>query len=213
MPIKIESHPGATAVFTITNPNSSTPRSITLPDASTTLVGTDAIQTLTNKTISGGTITSATISGGAITRDTEKTLSGTTTEFTDIPSWAKRITVMLSGLSTNGTDQPTIQIGSGTYAVTGYTSTASSSGGNVSLTTGFILTNGHSAADIFSGSVQLVNVYGNVWIESGVCFNVNGAARPSSGIITLSGKLDRLRITTNTSVNTFDAGLANVFYE
>jgi hypothetical protein len=203
MPIKIESHPGATAVFTITNPNSSTPRSITLPDASTTLVGTDAIQTLTNKTISGGTIT----------RDTEKTLSGTTTEFTDIPSWAKRITVMLSGLSTNGTDQPTIQIGSGTYAVTGYTSTASSSGGNVSLTTGFILTNGHSAADIFSGSVQLVNVYGNVWIESGVCFNVNGAARPSSGIITLSGTLDRLRITTNTSVNTFDAGFANVFYE
>lgn len=51
MSIKIESHPSAAGIFTITNPNSPTSRNITLPDASTTLVGTDAIQTLTNKTL------------------------------------------------------------------------------------------------------------------------------------------------------------------
>lgn len=69
MPIKIESHPSASGIFTITNPNSSTPRGITLPDATTTLVGTDATQTLTNKTIAASQLTGAlpALDGSALT--------------------------------------------------------------------------------------------------------------------------------------------------
>jgi hypothetical protein len=40
-----------TATFTIESPATSTNRTITIPDATTTLVGTDATQTLTNKDI------------------------------------------------------------------------------------------------------------------------------------------------------------------
>ncbi len=40
-----------TATFTIESPATSTNRTLTIPDATTTLVGTDATQTLTNKDI------------------------------------------------------------------------------------------------------------------------------------------------------------------
>ncbi len=57
MPIKIEAHPTATGIFSIGNPNSSTSRAITLPDASTELVGTNTVQTLTNKSIDSSQLT------------------------------------------------------------------------------------------------------------------------------------------------------------
>ena len=37
--------------------------------------------------------------------------SGTSIDFTSIPSWVKRITVILNGVSTNGGDVPQIQLG------------------------------------------------------------------------------------------------------
>ena len=39
--------------------------------------------------------------------------SGTSIDFTGIPSWVKRITVMFNGVSTSGTSFKQIQIGSG----------------------------------------------------------------------------------------------------
>jgi hypothetical protein len=57
-----------TATFTIESPATSTNRTITIPDATTTLVGTDATQTLTNKTLTTPNINSAqvdTVSGTA----------------------------------------------------------------------------------------------------------------------------------------------------
>lgn len=56
-----------TAVFTVAAPGTSTNQTITLPDATTTLVGTDATQTLTNKSIAGsqltGTVASSLLTG------------------------------------------------------------------------------------------------------------------------------------------------------
>jgi hypothetical protein len=45
-----------TAIFTVAAPNSSTNRTLTLPDATGTLVGDSATQTLTNKTLTAPTI-------------------------------------------------------------------------------------------------------------------------------------------------------------
>lgn len=59
MPIKIEANASGTGIFTITNPNSAVSRGITLPDASTELVGTDTAQTLTNKTFVAPSLTNA----------------------------------------------------------------------------------------------------------------------------------------------------------
>lgn len=208
MPIKIEAHPSATGIFTLTNPNSATARGITLPDADTTLVGTDVTQTLTNKTIQNSII-----QGGGLTFRTAVAATGSPIEFASIPSWVKRISFMLQGISTNGNELYMIQLGSGTYTTTGYLSSASSSGGNASETTGFILSNGVAAGDVLNGMVQLVNIYGNVWVESGVCHTVSGSTRSSAGAVTLSGQLDRVRLTTTTGTNVYDAGFVNIMYE
>jgi hypothetical protein len=45
---------GGTGTVTVNAPNTNAARTVTMPDATTTLVGTDATQTLTNKTITGG---------------------------------------------------------------------------------------------------------------------------------------------------------------
>ena len=46
--------------------------------------------------------------------------SGTSIDFTGIPSWVKRVTVMFSGVSTNGASLPQIQIGAGSVQTSGY---------------------------------------------------------------------------------------------
>jgi microcystin-dependent protein len=49
--IQLQGNSSGTGVMTVSSPNTNTNYTITLPQANTTLVGTDATQTLTNKTI------------------------------------------------------------------------------------------------------------------------------------------------------------------
>jgi hypothetical protein len=51
--IQLQGNSSGTGVMTVSSPNTNTNYTITLPQANTTLVGTDDTQTLTNKTISG----------------------------------------------------------------------------------------------------------------------------------------------------------------
>lgn len=146
--------------------------------------------------------------------------SGTTVDFTGIPSWVQRITIMFDGLSTNGSDPVIVQIGdAGGVEDTGYTSVASYGGaaGNYSSSTrGFLIDPGNQvgAAQARIGSITLLSIYGTRWVCSGAVLGsvVTGAI---SGSKSLSGTLDRIRITTDTAspTNTFDAGLVNIMYE
>lgn len=142
--------------------------------------------------------------------------SGTSIDFTSIPSWVKRITVMFSGVSTNGTSNWLIQVGSGSIETSGYLCSASQFGTTVSssqFTAGFGLTYGVATA-VSAGSLRLENVSGNTWVANGTFANTDSAAtRVTAGNITLSGALDSLRITTVGGTNTFDAGTINILYE
>ena len=123
------------------------------------VVGTTDTQTLTNKTIQGGAITSGTAVAST---------SGTSIDFTSIPSWVKRITVMLTGVSTNGTSNPLIQIGtSGTPTTSGYLGSANNASGAsyVNYTTGFGIASGN-ATNLVHGAMVLYSVTGNTWIAS-----------------------------------------------
>jgi len=184
---------------------------ITFPAATDTVATLAATQTLTNKTIQGGAITSATA---------QASTSGTSIDFTGIPSWVKRITVMFNGVSTSGTSVIQIQIGSTTFTTTGYVSSAgavNSGTGQAGSTTGFALTSGTAAASSQSGAItlSLLNTSTYNWVSSGTLqyTTTTGAMYMSAGTITLSGVLDRVRITTVGGTDTFDAGSINIMYE
>jgi len=138
--------------------------------------------------------------------------SGTSIDFTGIPAWVERITVMFNAISTNGTSVRQVQLGSTTFTTSGYVSYAATNGTTLStVTTGFPLGVGSAAADVVYGTIVLVNISGNIWIASG---NTGPSYSASlSGGVTLSGTLDRVRITTVNGTDTFDAGSINIIYE
>ena len=143
--------------------------------------------------------------------------SGTSIDFTSIPSWVKRITVMFNNVSTSGTSNLQIQLGSGSPTTSGYQASSASStsaGNTVALsTTGFVI-NAGSAAYLFSGSATFSNLNGNLWTGT-LTFGQSDSARVATcyGSINLAGVLDRLRITTVNGTDTFDAGSNNILWE
>lgn len=145
--------------------------------------------------------------------------SGTTIDFTSIPSWAKRITVMLSAVSTNGTSQWLIQLGdSEGIENTGYVSEAAfigASTGSTSHTAGFGIRS-TGAGHGMQGSATICLLSGSTWVAQGMFAGTGTAAGftyTTSGSKTLSGTLDRIRITTVNGTDTFDAGSINILYE
>lgn len=179
---------------------------ITVPAVAGTFTATIGAATGTHYPFTAGTAVAST--------------SGTSIDFTSIPSWVKRITVMLQGVSTNGSSIPQIQIGSGSVSTSSYNATTSygSSAGQFStLTSGVPLSvsNVAGASAVFSGAVVLILVGSNTWIAQGSnAINTNNIAVVIAGTSpALSGALDRVRITTVNGTDTFDAGLINILYE
>lgn len=144
--------------------------------------------------------------------------SGTSIDFTGIPSGKKRITIMLSGVSTNASSNLQIQIGSGSVETTGCTARASSfnnTPGGVFYTSGFVLNSVGSSVYTWTGIIVLTNITGNTWITSGSIGGKDTSQVMSlfTGSKTASGVIDRVRITTTAGTDTFDAGTINILYE
>ena len=143
-------------------------------------------------------------------------------DFENIPSWAKRITVMLDSVSTNGTSLFLLQLGdSGGIETTSYSSSAFGGvNGNVvggtASTAGFVLSSAGLATYSMCGHAIITNLQSNTWVSSGTLGATSANAGWShGGTKTLSGTLDRIRITTVLAgaSNQFDAGTINILYE
>ncbi len=142
--------------------------------------------------------------------------SGTSIDFTSIPSWVKKITVMFSGVSTNGTSAILIQLGdSGGVENTGYVAYNYNANGPASLssTAGFPATASSVAAASYLGHIQITNLNGNSWVSSSIINATLGVSAVGAGSKELSATLDRVRITTVNGTDTFDAGSINILYE
>jgi hypothetical protein len=152
-----------------------------------------------------------------LVRDTADTsLSGTAISFTDVPSWAKRVTLVLQNVQTSSTAQWIVQIGSGSYTSSGYDSvsqtTYSASGAVVAQTTGMAIY--HSAAATYvSGTMTFTNISGNIWVQNHTFAYSSDGSTQGGGFVTLGGALDRIQITTIGATNTFTDGVINVLYE
>lgn len=142
----------------------------------------------------------------------QATTSGTSIDFTSIPSWVKRITLALAGVSTNGTSHLLVQIGSVSVATSGYAS-GSYNGTGVTSAAGMIVEAG-SATVVQQGHVIFTHLGSNVWASSHAVGRSNdGIGAVGGGSIALAGVLDRLRLTTVNGTDTFDAGSVNILYE
>lgn len=195
--------------------------------AGTTALTLSATQATTfASTVAAGAITSTgTIAAAAGTlypllSGTVQTPTTASADFTGIPSWVKRITVLLSDISTSGTNTILIRIGSGSFETTSYTGTVSrqspSGNTNTAFTTGFLLTDTNTAANAWSGAIRLTNLTGNTWVCDGIQSNGLGSTSAYvsyiSGFRALSGVLDRVQLITS-STNVFDGGSVNILYE
>jgi len=166
------------------------------------------------------TVASTGVYGTVTTATAQASTSGTAIDFTSIPSWVKRITVMFNNVSTNGTSIVQVQLGTGstTYTTTGYTSSAASiSGapGTGTLASGFGLewSTAASAANTRYGQIIVSNVSSNIWVVSGSCYTSGTYQTVFGGGISLAAALTAVRITTVSGTDTFDAGSINIMYE
>ena len=152
------------------------------------------------------------LNGRLTSMTSQASTSGTSIDFTGIPSWVKRITVMFSGVSTNGSSAVLVQLGdSGGIENTGYLG----SGNATNFTTGF--SDGFAdGAAVRHGqfNICLADSSTNKWVcavsmgkSDTTTSSVGGFSKP------LSATLDRVRITTVNGTDTFDAGTINVLYE
>ena len=155
---------------------------------------------------------------GVINSATAKnSTSGTAIDFTGIPAGTKRITVMFSGVSTNGTSNLLVQIGAGSVTSSGYVSAGSqlntSSMSTTTSTAGYLVASNVTAAGTISGNVIVALLGSNTWTSSNNLARSDGVVFVGAGTLALGGTLDRIRITTANGTDTFDAGSINILYE
>jgi hypothetical protein len=188
---------------------------------SDTLIGTPATGNLEYNGQFFGT--DSTASRAQLQRITQGTsvasTSGTSVDFTGIPAWVKKITVMFNGVSTNGTSIPLIQLGdSGGIENTGYSAVAGASTGAGlwgTSTAGFPVGTSSisTAANLLYGSMIFTTLGSNAWVGQGVFYASGGYVLSTSGAKSTSDVLTQIRITTVNGTDTFDAGSINLLYE
>lgn len=147
--------------------------------------------------------------------------SGASIDFTGIPAWATRITIMFLGVSTTGTSAVRVQLGdSGGIETTGYLGASSGAVAAAiaaaNFTSGFDLNDSLNAAGIRHGALTLtlMDPATNTWVMSGSLGQSDGIRLISiAGSKATSAVLDRVRVTTVGGSDTFDAGSINVRYE
>ena len=177
-------------------------------------VSAPAVSGTNTLTLQAATATSAVNTlGTAVT-----TTSGTSIDFTSLPSWIKRITVMMSGVSTNGSSVVMIQLGtSGGVQATSYVGSVwNSNTANAALSTGFQTLQAAGATVTIESTaiLTLLNSATGLWSASINTGRSDAATMAvTAGSKTLSGTLDRVRITTVNGTDTFDAGTINILYE
>ena len=174
-------------------------------------------QTLTNKTLGSGLVAGASLitSGTAVA-----STSGTSITFSSIPSWVKRVSIMLVGVSTNGSSNLAVQIGPvAGVETTGYSGYAYTPTSPVGYTTEWAITGTNIASNAHSGTVflSLADSTTNTWVMSAVGGGVGiNTASMAGGSKAIAGVLSVLKVigsNTGSPVDTFDAGSINILYE
>lgn len=185
------------------------------------LATTAEVQTGTDTT---RVITPAGLRNGALVFDTVRTpTSGTTVNFTSIPSWVKRITVVFVELTTasnTGTLQLRLGVGgvvetSNYFGAYGLTNSGGGAGAGT-WSSSMVVGAGDGASGVtFNGSVILtrLSASSNTWIAQSVVTERVGETIvwSAAGSKALAGTLDMVQVLLSSS--TFSSGSVNIMYE
>jgi hypothetical protein len=158
-----------------------------------------------------------------IKTEAAQTLSGTLCSWLAVPAGVSRVTITLSGVSTNGTSPVILQLGdTGGWVTTGYTGGvtrtvgAALNGANYTNASGIYLDDASAATYVRHGQISLIRngLASNVWVASFVLGDSGfGGAEYGGASITVPSELTQIRLSTVGGVDTFDAGSASVLYE
>jgi hypothetical protein len=180
-----------------------------------TLLATNAVETAK---IANANVTPAKLSQPFTLVTSVASTSATSIDFMGIPSWVKKITVMLNVVSmaqaaANLLIQVGVEADPTTSGYSSYGMNFGTSGGNGdSFINGFGIKGNGNANDTFTGLMTIANFSGNTWVAHGGFANqATSTGFFSSGGVTLSGTLARVRITPSTG--NFDAGSISISYE
>jgi hypothetical protein len=187
-------------------------------DDTVSLAKLTATGTKDSTTFLRGDNTFATPSSGFTLATTQATTSGTSIDFTGIPSTARLIIINFFNYSKSGGNGTIIQLGTSSGIVTtGYTSTSiryntSNGSGGRNNTDGFVIADENAGFNV-SGQALITSVdptnYKWLFSFTGKIDTSNQVT--SGGDITLSADLTQLRIKP-TGSDTFDAGSINIQY-
>ena len=183
----------------------------------TTSTGSGANVLGTSPSISGAVLSS--MASSVITSSTSvASTSGTAIDFTALPSWVKRITVIFQNVSLTGNENYLVQLGTGgtpTYTTSGYTATSTlgTSGGNsIQTSTSGLIMGTALASGFASGSMVITNITGNSWVSNATLKRGTDGVLMSGGDVSLGAVLTAVRIT-RSGTSTFDSGTINIFFE
>ena len=152
-----------------------------------------------------------------ITSETSQaTTSGTAFNFTSIPSWVKRVTVMINNFAISGSTLE-VRLGtSGGIVSTGYVGSSGVYINGNATDTGGMSSSGMSFGGGVSsgyGVIVFTNISGNIWMAMGNYNNASTRTGTLSGSISLASALTQLRLTTTSGTATFSSGSVNIMYE
>jgi hypothetical protein len=162
---------------------------------------------------SGVTFPSGAVSNGIVSGTAVASTSGTSIDFTGIPSTVKRITVMFNGVSGSGASSFLIQFGTSSGIVSSGYFSACSSGPAISSTAGFVI--GEDTAALIDSGIYVINqLSSSVWVGGGNFVRDSSTTlKTCAGKVTGIGTITTVRITTVNGTDTFDAGSINILYE
>ena len=183
---------------------------------------------VTTSKIADGAITTAKLANANVTADklehpyvfgTAETLTGeSSVTMTGIPTWATKITVIFSNVTTSSTDVVLLKVGSaaGGITVTGYVSTMSVMKNAVSPavtspTTTFQIDESNTSSIVRKGVVILAKSNNNTWTYSSNCSTTYPSVVTSVGEIDNGATpIDRVQLST---ASTFGSGTMNISYQ
>jgi len=149
----------------------------------------------------------------------QATTSGSAYTFSSIPAGTKIITIMLVGVSFDGSSDYIVTIGnSGGLQTSGYTSSAGdvAGAGGTGSTTAFRLTEGTASSSVYHGNVVLTleDSANFTWTSTSHLTRSNAAGTHlAAGSKSLSGELTQLSFTTAGGSDSGDAGSVSIQYQ